>query len=513
MVFVRQTDRRKDRQTDGRTGDPLPGPADYLPRIDLTKKGTPHYSIGRKITLKGRGKCYFDAEADKSISILGKYKLEHRATGKEGPRFRMGGRPPSNVYTGPANSLVQPVDTKGFNTPGPNYRPNSSYWGRGPKMSFGHRNTDADHSGPAVNKFSPAANTYDIGTTIGKAPAISIAGRPDRPKKVRQAPCPSSYNPQVRNDADRYRGTTLAYKWFEPDGKTKVYVVSMGSSKLSGFQEFAMKESPRRFHARSEYSLPTYRSPISDAGSVSLPSIRSTTRQSMRSYRSNMGSRMLLPSDFDTPGPDAYNIKSTIGQSPGALFKGDRSRSFEQAKSSNAVFLLPRLANATPAPGAYNIESGIGKGLKSTFGTARRDARFAGDRNNNAVFLISRYDDPSPPSTRYNLKSSIGSHSSFLNRDNTLAPGSSFSRAKRDARFAGDRNARFLLPRIVPKNPPPDMYKTEDVSSFGKRVRGGVTFGRERRNARFPGDTKAKFLLMERTDKFRRPHSYTGANL
>ena len=31
--------------------------------------------------------------------------------------------------------------------------------------------------GTAVNKFSPAANTYDLGTTVGRATAVTIAGR------------------------------------------------------------------------------------------------------------------------------------------------------------------------------------------------------------------------------------------------------------------------------------------------------------------------------------------------
>lgn len=221
-----------------------------------------------------------------------------------------------------------------------------------------------------------------------------------------------------------------------------------------------------------------------------------------------MGSRLYLPSDFNTPGPDAYDIKSTIGSNQATLFKGDRSRTFEQAKTSNAVFLLPRLANATPAPGAYNIESFVGKGPKSTFGQARRDSRFVGDRNSNAIFLLQKYDDPSPASTRYSIKSSIGTSSRFLSKENSLAPGSTFSRAKRDARFAGDKKAQFLLPRIIPKNPPPTSYKIEEYGSFGKNTRGAAIFGRERRNARFPGDSRAKFLLMERMDKIKRPHTY-----
>lgn len=221
-----------------------------------------------------------------------------------------------------------------------------------------------------------------------------------------------------------------------------------------------------------------------------------------------MGSRMRLPSDFDTPGPDAYNIKTTIGSGPGPVFKGDRSRTFEQARSSNAVFLLPRIANATPAPGDYNIRSNIGKGHTTTFGHARRDSRFAGDRNSNAIFLLQKYDDPSPAPTRYNLKSSLSNKQSFLQPDNTLTPGSTFPRAKRDARFNGDKNARFLLPKIVPKNPSPDKYFTENTFSFGKHAKGG-SFGKQRRTARFPGDARAKFLLMETLPQIRRPKSYS----
>jgi len=37
----------------------------------------------------------------------------------------------------------------GFVTPGPNYRPNSSYWGRGFKKSFGDNvKPQGDHKGP-----------------------------------------------------------------------------------------------------------------------------------------------------------------------------------------------------------------------------------------------------------------------------------------------------------------------------------------------------------------------------
>ena len=37
----------------------------------------------------------------------------------------------------------------------------------------------------AINKESPAANIYDIGTTIGKAPSISISGRDTIPAECK----------------------------------------------------------------------------------------------------------------------------------------------------------------------------------------------------------------------------------------------------------------------------------------------------------------------------------------
>lgn len=49
--------------------------------------------------------------ADKVRTVL--YKVEYKAIGKEGPKYKIGMRAASNIYTGPANKLVQPVDTKG----------------------------------------------------------------------------------------------------------------------------------------------------------------------------------------------------------------------------------------------------------------------------------------------------------------------------------------------------------------------------------------------------------------
>lgn len=44
---------------------------------------------------------------------MGKYKVENLAVGTSGPKFKMGTRTDSKIQTGPANTLVQPADTKG----------------------------------------------------------------------------------------------------------------------------------------------------------------------------------------------------------------------------------------------------------------------------------------------------------------------------------------------------------------------------------------------------------------
>ncbi|XP_060558425.1 uncharacterized protein LOC132718726 [Ruditapes philippinarum] len=163
-----------------------PGPSDYLPKVNITKQAAPQYSLvgkpkrpdvtrdipgpfnyncsgdiiwkKKKVTLKGREKSHFEMEAEKTASVLGNYKVDYRATGKDGPKFKMGIRLDSKIVQGPANSLVQPVDTKGVDTPGPNYRPNSSYIGHGPKKSFGVRFKTKNPKGPGPGD-------YDVPTT------------------------------------------------------------------------------------------------------------------------------------------------------------------------------------------------------------------------------------------------------------------------------------------------------------------------------------------------------------
>ncbi|XP_061179157.1 uncharacterized protein LOC133187771 isoform X2 [Saccostrea echinata] len=260
-------------------GDPTPGPADYLPLIS-NKTSLPHYSISGKyktrknsgspgpsdfstsgdliwknktVTFKGRSKCSFDEEAEKYCTVIGpaKYNSSYQQCGNNcGPKFSIAHKQRPDVYTGPPNSQVHPVDSQGFSTPGPNYRPNSSYFGRGPKKSFGVARTTVWKCSPGpsdyivrqtsrgpsysfgcklppppnvqqtVNKDSPAPNTYDLGTTIGRATSVIIASRRQDKEKDTSGPSPARYYLPESLIRDG-RATTLAYKWFDPEEPTR----------------------------------------------------------------------------------------------------------------------------------------------------------------------------------------------------------------------------------------------------------------------------------------------------
>lgn len=182
-------------------GNGIPGPSDYTTSGDLIWNN-------KHSTLKSRGNSYFDEEAAKTCTVIGpaKYNVEHQL-GKDGPKYSIAHKQLPVIYTGPPNSIVQPADTHGFQTPGPNYRPNSGYWKRGPEKSFGSARNISYNENPGpgdycirdpasgfsysfgtklppppsvkrtTNTDSPGPGAYNLGTTIGTSTSVTISGR------------------------------------------------------------------------------------------------------------------------------------------------------------------------------------------------------------------------------------------------------------------------------------------------------------------------------------------------
>ncbi|XP_065830083.1 uncharacterized protein [Oscarella lobularis] len=248
---------------------PKPGPADYQLNTKWILSSSPCYSIVGKAkpdkltdfpgpdsyttsediawknkskTLKAKGTTRpYDTRANAHLTCsigAGGYFVTTGDTGKEAAKPSVGAR--EAFSAGPPNYAVQPVDTPGFQTPGPNYRPNSPYWGRGHEKSIGLRLPSEDPTTPGpgpggyettraesglaysmgrklltkIDNSTPAPNEYELGTTVGKSFAKSLSGKHKViDKKV--VPSPDTYNVLPRrSQAPRY---TMTYRAFDTE--------------------------------------------------------------------------------------------------------------------------------------------------------------------------------------------------------------------------------------------------------------------------------------------------------
>ena len=99
--------------------------------------------------------------------------MNYGDTGHHAVKHSIASRHLQGLNVGPPNNKVQPVDTHGanknklaisgsdyersfyvgFNTPGPGYRPNSPYWGRGSQKSFGLKLLYDEPTTPGLGKL------------------------------------------------------------------------------------------------------------------------------------------------------------------------------------------------------------------------------------------------------------------------------------------------------------------------------------------------------------------------
>lgn len=183
-------------------------------------------------------------------------------------------------------------------------------------------------------------------------------------------------------------------------------------------------------------------------------------------YTTGSKSDILSPRYFeDTPGPNSYRLKTTIGSTPGVSFKGDRKRNFDSAKKE-ACFLLPNLVDDTPGPNAYKIEEKFGFGSNRTSLKGRRSGPFQSNRGQ--MHTTPQFDERgsrflSPVS--YEISSLIGkSRGVSMKGDRTR----NFNETPR-------LNCGFLLPKNIPKTPGPGSYNigsTVEIKSTSPSFKG-----------------------------------------
>ncbi|XP_071083971.1 uncharacterized protein [Haliotis cracherodii] len=410
-------------------GDHVPGPADYTPKIDLTRKSPPQYSLVGK--LKKHTPTWYPGPADytcgenliwnhRTVTLkgrVGKSCLEQKGASDIGPAMydtmnHMGS-------CGPCFSMASKhTCIDGFETPGPDFRPNSGYWGRGPKKSFGSKRPDffPDNPGPGPGDYDipdsnkgpsyslakrlnnsdetirrkkkkdPAPNTYDVGSTIGKTVAISIAGkRKEHPRSIEKAgPAANAYTLKTSFDPF-FKAATMSYRWFDVNApvepgpadyhvrhvtlrKDPVFTcrrrckasfpdplsyptVSPGPGKYNVRKDIQNNDDPafsmgsRRPHrlkgggpAPNQYSVEKFPKP----GTERAPAF-------------TMGRRFGSPDSKVSPGPAAYNLQTTTAGGP-------RYTMSKRLPKYVTGFIIP-------APNAYRPPSAqTNKGLRRKLG-------------------------------------------------------------------------------------------------------------------------------------------------
>ncbi|XP_062583616.1 uncharacterized protein LOC134245331 isoform X1 [Saccostrea cucullata] len=160
-------------------------------------------------------------------------------------------------------------------------------------------------------------------------------------------------------------------------------------------------------------------------------------------------SDILSPRYFeDTPAPNSYRMKTTIGSTPGVSFKGDRKRNFDSARKE-ACFLLPNLVDDTPGPNAYNVEEKFGFGSSRASLKGRRSGPFQSNRGQ--MHITPQFDERGSrllgPQT-YDIPSSIGKTQGVSLKGDR----------ERNFNETPRLNCGFLLPKTIEKTPGPGSY-------------------------------------------------------
>ncbi|XP_072025656.1 uncharacterized protein [Amphiura filiformis] len=398
---------------------PCPGPANYDPRWGLTEYSAAQYSIvgrtkqmkpphapgsadyntsgdlvwnKRTKTLKEKGNThpYGTPPAYQDTPSLGpaRYKVVYTDTGKHAPKVSCGSRHLDGV-NGHPNALVQPVDTHGVQTPGPNvYDPSTE--DRGHVKSFGSsRKTVSDTLGPGPAGYTidesqngpdyslskrlpaawqrvldnPAPNSYDLGTTIGKGVSKSLGARQQSLEK-NWVPSPNTY---ILRDPVKYNGKPKALVSYRPFEHTLKTWPSPSHYLPSG----------KNLHSAPDYSCRKPCKPcFPDILKYPAQALDSTPapghyHKSEKKFTDNdapaysMGKRPKRALD-DVPGANHYHIR--VSHRP----DGKKAPTFSMGSRSFPPNKNEFYKNENPAPTAYNRSLDTNSGIKYSM-TKRRD--------------------------------------------------------------------------------------------------------------------------------------------
>eukprot|EP00057_Strongylocentrotus_purpuratus_P001163 XP_001195223.2 PREDICTED: uncharacterized protein LOC756458 [Strongylocentrotus purpuratus] len=413
---------------------PSPGPGDLMPSHQITQRAAPQYSIvGRSktdtrkkapgpgdyntsgdlvwkiktVTLKEKGTTMITEEIQDRGNTIGpaNINVSYLNTGKHAPKPSISSRhrPGANVGH-PSNALSSGTATNGLPTPGPNaYFPKIT--DKGKCKSFGilnqqRRAVQGESLGPGpaaysvkdsstksgyslakrlradwqVSSRTPAPNSYNVGSKIGKGLAMSIRSRPSYEPKT-FGPSPNSYffRDSMKNSDAPF--ATMTYRPFESENDS-----TPGPTHYS-ITDKAMRKAPR-YSFRSVCKYPVaYPLPEDTPGPGTYLRPRAFTKNDAPAHSMGRRTKPAKSSVVDGPGPNHYNIRDPHKPD------GKRAPSYSMAARCDR----PDKRRDGPAPTAYTPKLDTDSGPKYSM-TARpkRKARCNGAAPNSYTIKMNQ---------------------------------------------------------------------------------------------------------------------------
>ncbi|XP_052067378.1 uncharacterized protein LOC127706754 isoform X1 [Mytilus californianus] len=491
----------------------LPGPSDYGPSGDLIWK--------KQYVIKGRATCYFDEEASKYCTVIGpaKYNVRHKQFGLEGLKYSMAHKQPGDIITGPPNNIVQPSDThvrklsiaseplpgQYFMNSVMDFRTSTSRTASVLDRYTSYSSMQPNHEllSPRFFAGTPAPNQYHLKSSIGLQPGTSMKGNRRRnfdrakadcsfllPELIDGFPSPNSYN---TNKSTLGLGSGVSFKgkrggpfqtnkgqmyipaqYNERDKMSETYDTTSYVGKSSGV---SFKGNRRRRivmgakNANAGFLLPNLIEASPGPGSYNIKStIGMNNGVSFKGrktgpFQSNRGATYINPEVNEKEmRPGHYTLASSIGNSPGVSFKGNRQRTFENAKASNALFLLPNSVNDTPAPGFYSMKSSIGS-EQSVSMKGKKSGPFQSNKGPKYIPVEMNERDSNPAPNEYDVSPRRSS------RNSSVSMKGDRRRTIDDGR---ETNSLFLVDKMSNENPGPGSYDSKSIFSddSGTKMKG-----------------------------------------
>ncbi|XP_041485815.1 uncharacterized protein LOC121432054 [Lytechinus variegatus] len=392
---------------------PSPGPGDYLPNHELTQQAAPQYSIvGRSkydgkqkapgpgdyntsgdliwnvksVTLKAKGKTMITEEViDPENTIGPAHNVRYLNTGKHAPKPSISSRHRPEANVGHPSNALSGIATSGLPTPGPNaYSPKITDKGKCKSFGILHRHgrsVQASSLGPGpaaysirekstksgyslakrlradwqVSNGSPAPNSYNVASKIGKGLAMSIRSRQPYEHKS-FGPSPNSY---FLRDSMKYSdapSATMTYRPFESDE-----VSSPGPTHYSTTDKTIRKAPVYSFRGICKYPIPRPQPAEDTPGPGTYLRPRTFTDNDAPAHSMGRRTNLVRSSGIEGPGPNHYNIR--VLHRP----DGKRAPSFTMAGRCDSKD--KRIDD--PAPTAYTPKLDTDSGPKYSM-TARR---------------------------------------------------------------------------------------------------------------------------------------------